>query len=411
MSAPQRPRLPGGAGARPVWARIDLGAVRHNVAVLRRACAPAALCAVVKADAYGHGAAPVARAALEAGAAWLAVATVEEGVELRQAGVEAPVLVLAEPPPAAMDEVVRRRLTPALYSRAGVAAAGAAAARAGTVLDAHVKVDTGMHRVGADPGDLDALVDELRARPALRLAALWTHFPVADGADPGDRVFTEAQLAALRACAGRLRSTGAGPALLHAANSAGALAFPDARLDLVRCGIALYGVNPFPVVDGTLAGVLAATGADGLRPVLSLRAEITHVRRHGAGARPSYGRLRPLGSPAAVATVPLGYADGVPRRFFGAGGAVLVGGRRRPLAGMVTMDQIVLDCGDDGDVGVGDEVVLIGPQGGDEVSATEWAGLLGTIPHEVLCGIGKRVPRVVQDSAPGAEAGAGEEGP
>jgi len=400
------PGLPGGPGARPVWAEVDRGALRHNVALLRRAAAPAALCAVVKADGYGHGALAVGRAAVGAGAAWLAVATVEEGVELRRGGIGAPVLVLAEPPPGAMAEVVARRLTPALYSAGGIEAAARAAARAGVVTDVHLKLDTGMHRVGAGPEELDALVDLLLAHPSLRFAALWTHFPVADGVGEEDRAFTAAQVAALQAAAARLRAAGRGPALLHAANSAGALAHPGARLDLVRCGIALYGVDPFPVTDATVAGVLEATGAAGLRPVLSLRAEVTHVRRHGPGTRPSYGRLRPLGGEAVVATVPLGYADGVPRRFFSAGGTVLVRGRRRALAGMVTMDQIVLDCGQDGDVVAGDEVVLIGPQGADEVSATEWAGVLGTIPHEVLCGIGKRVPRVVVDA--GAPSGARE---
>ena len=169
-----------------------------------------------------------------------------------------------------------------------------------------------------------------------------------------------------------------------------------ARLDLVRCGIALYGVVPF-FGDGTpWVQVVADSGASGLRPALSWRAAVTHVTDLDGGARPSYGRLRPLPGRARLATIPLGYADGVPRRYFTAGGTVLIGGRRRPLAGMVTMDQIVVDCGTD-DVTVGDEVVLIGDQGGESLPATEWAAVLGTIPHEVFCGIGTRVPRVVVD--------------
>jgi alanine racemase len=384
-------------GSRPVWAEIDVGAVRHNAALLRRIAAPAALCAVVKADGYGHGAVPVARAALEGGATWLAVATPEEGVQLRAAGIEVPVLVLSEPPAESMGDVVGRGLTLALYSRPAVHAAAAASARAGVVTDVHVKLDTGMHRVGVAPAELVAVVKAVAAEPSLRFAALWTHFPVADGVGDEDRAFTDSQIRSLHASRDLLARAGHTPPMLHAANSAGAVAYPAARLDMVRCGIALYGVSPFPVLDAALDQVTAETGAGELRPVLSLRAKVTLVRRLDADARPSYGRLRGLGGASTVATVPLGYADGVPRRYFTHGGTVLVGGRRRPLAGMVTMDQIVVDCGPDAEVAVGDDVVLIGGQGQASLSATDWAETLGTIAHEVFCGIGPRVPRVVVD--------------
>ena len=165
----------------------------------------------------------------------------------------------------------------------------------------------------------------------------------------------------------------------------------------MRCGIALYGVCPFPVVDPVVADVVVSTGAGALRPVLSLRAKVTLVRRLEAAERPSYGRLYGLTDRSTVATVPLGYADGVPRRYFTRGGTVLVGGRRRPLAGMVTMDQIVVDCGPAEEVAVGDDVVLIGEQGGESLTASDWADVLDTIAHEVFCGIGPRVPRVVVD--------------
>jgi len=383
-------------GSRPVWAEIDLGALRHNASLLRRAAAPAALCAVVKADAYGHGAVPVARAALEGGATWLAVATAEEGMELRAAGIAAPVLVLSEPTPPSMADVAAHGLTLTLYSRRGIRAAAEASARAGVVTDVHVKVDTGMHRVGVEPAELMQIVGDVVAEPSLRFAALWTHFPVADGVEPQDRSFTEAQIRSLGEARDALVRAGHSPSLLHAANSAGTLAYPASRLDLVRCGIALYGVSPFPVVDPAFAEALAATGAGALRPVLSLRAQVTLVRRLEASERPSYGRLHALGERATVATVPLGYADGVPRRYFTNGGTVLVGGRRRPLAGMVTMDQIVVDCGSE-EVAVGDDVVLIGEQGDESLTASDWADVLDTIAHEVFCGIGVRVPRVVVD--------------
>ncbi len=384
-------------GSRPVWAEIDLAAVRHNASLLHRVAAPAALCAVVKADGYGHGALPVARAALEGGATWLAVATPEEGVALLEAGIDAPVLVLSEPPAEAMADVVGRGLTLTLYSRRGVRAAGEAAARAGVVTDVHVKVDTGMHRVGAAPDELLEIVTEVAAEPFLRFAALWTHFPVADGVASEDRSFTEAQIRLLETSRDLLARAGYPPPMLHAANSAGAVAYAASRLDMVRCGIALYGVSPFPVLDAVLAEVMVDTGAAGLRPVLSWRAKVTLVRRLDADERPSYGRLYGLVAPTTVATVPLGYADGVPRRYFTEGGAVLIGGRRRQLAGMVTMDQIVVDCGPEEDVAVGDDVVLIGEQGGGSITAADWAAVLGTIAHEVFCGIGPRVPRVVVD--------------
>ncbi|MGH9019347.1 MAG: alanine racemase, partial [Acidimicrobiales bacterium] len=380
-------------GLRPTWAEIDLAAVRHNVRLLRRLAAPAALCAVVKADAYGHGAVAVAGAAVEAGAAWLAVALVEEGMTLRHAGIGAPVLVLSEPTPSAMASVVEHRLTPTLYSAAGVAAAAAAAAAAGIVLGVHVKVDTGMHRVGAAPAEIPALVAAVTGAPSLAFDALWSHLAVADEGGAEAAAFTAGQLAVLEETRAALAAAGYDPPFVHAANSAGAMAHPAGRLDMVRCGIALYGVVPAPVVAPVLAADAAVAGTELLRPVLSLRSSVALVRRLPAGARPSYGRRRAVADGAVVATVPIGYADGVPRRYFADGGTVLVGGRRRPLAGTVTMDQIVVDCGVDTAVSVGDEVVLIGRQGSETLTVQDWADVLGTIGNEVLTEIGARVPR------------------
>jgi alanine racemase len=385
-------------GLRPTWAEIDLGAVRHNARLLGRLAAPAALCAVVKADAYGHGAVAVARAALEGGASWLAVALVEEGVELRAAGIDAPVLILSEPTPPAMAEVVARRLTPTLYSHEGVAALSAAAAAAQTNVDVHVKVDTGMHRVGADPADVVALVAAVTAAPGLTFAALWSHLAVADEVGDEDRSFTAHQLALLAETGAALAAFGTAAPMVHTANSAGAIAFPAARLDMVRCGISLYGVIPMLPLDQILANDPAVAGRELLRPVLTLRSAVSLVRALDAGERPSYGRRRPLAARSHVATVPIGYADGIPRRYAAAGGTVLIGGRRRPLAGTVTMDQIVVDLGPDPDVSVGDEVVLIGRQGAGSLTVWDWATALGTIGNEVLTEIGSRVPRVVVDS-------------
>jgi len=370
--------------ARRAWAEVDLGAIRHNASLLSRLVAPAALCAVVKAAAYGHGSVAVARAAVEGGASWLAVALVEEGELLRRHGIEAPILLLSEPPADAMEDVVALALTPTLYTGHGVEAAAKAVASAGAPpLAVHVKVDTGMHRVGAPPKDAPAVVEAVAHHPELTLGGLWTHFAVAD--EP-THPFTDIQCARFDAVVAGLAATGTTATLVHAANSAGALAHPGSHHDMVRCGIALYGVAPSP----SLAAVDAVAG---LRPALSLRARVSYVRRVSAGEAVSYGLRHPLERAATVATVPVGYADGVPWRLGVSGGEVLIGGRRRPLAGSVTMDQILVDCGDDG-VMPGDEVVLLGRQGTEQITAWDWATLVGTIAYEVLCGIGPRVTKV-----------------
>ena len=366
-------------GWRPAWAEVDLDAVRHNVALLRVRTEPALLCAVVKADGYGHGAVPVARAAIEAGARWLAVALVEEGVVLRESGIDAPILVLSEPPVDAMPAVLGHRLTPTLYTHKGVEAAAGAAGT--TPLSVHVKVDTGMHRVGASPEEAVAIARAVVDAPALELQGFWTHLAVAD--EPDDP-YTGAQLERFDAARRDLAAAGIEPQIVHAANSAGALAHPAARYDLVRCGIAIYGEPPSAVVGGDA----------GLRPALSLKAEVSHTKALAAGERVSYGLRWRAERDTVLATVPLGYADGVTRRLSAVGGQVLVGGRRCPLAGTVTMDQVMVDCGPGATVAPGDEVVLIGSQGGERITAAEWADRLDTISYEVLCGIGPRVPRV-----------------
>jgi len=365
-----------------VWAEIDLGAVRDNAQWLAKKVGPAGLLAVVKAFGYGHGAVPVAQAALAGGATWLGVATVEEGLQLRHAGVDEPVLLLSEPVPGAMHDVVAGRLTPALYTPGGVEAAARAVAAYGgrEPLAVHVKVDTGMHRVGAHPEVAAVLAERVAAHPSLRLEGVFTHLAVAD--EPEDP-FTREQLSRFRTMLDQLAAVGVRPELLHAANSAGAIAFPDARFDLVRCGIALYGLAPAPVLRDR---------CEGLVPALALKARVSYVKRVDAGERVSYGLRYRLDRPATVATVPIGYADGVPRRLSEVGGEVLIGGRRHPIAGTVTMDQITVDCGDDL-VAVGDEVVLIGGQGGETITAWEWADRLGTIAYEIVCGLSARVPR------------------
>lgn len=362
---------------RPSWVEIDLGAVAHNVAALAELVAPARLCTVVKADAYGHGDVPVAETALEAGASWLAVALVEEGIRLREAGIEAPILVLSEPPCEAAAEVVHWQLTPTVYSHRFLEAL-AAEVEEGPV-DVHLKVDTGMHRVGTDPDTVLALGRRLDSGALpLRLGGVWTHLAVAEE----DCEFTTGQLDRYRETVDALEAEGIDPGLRHVANSPGAILYPDARLDLVRVGLATYGLYPSPGCREVVE----------LRPAMRVVSKVSHVRRHPAGTRLSYGRRRPLPADATVATVPVGYADGYARVLSSRSGEVLIGGRRHPLAGTVTMDQIVVDVGD-AEVLPGDEVVLLGAQGEEAITADEWAERLETITYEVACRFGSRLPR------------------
>jgi alanine racemase len=366
---------------RPVWAEVDLGAIADNVRSLCAAAAPADVLAVVKADAYGHGAVPVSEAALAAGASGLGVALVEEGVELRAAGIDAPIVVLSEPVPDAAEVVVQQALTPVLYTPAAIdaLAKAVAASDGGAPYGVHVKVDTGMHRVGCAPEDALGLARHIAAYPELHLAGTCTHFAVAD--EPGDSYTTD-QMRKFEAVLGAMRDAAIDPGVVHACNTAGALAFPAARYDMVRAGIGIYGIAPAPALEGVVE----------LRPALSVKARVSYVKTLPEGSRISYGLRYETRRGTRIATVPIGYADGVPRRLGAAGGTALVRGRRSPIAGTITMDQLMLDVGD-APVEVGDEVVLLGCQDGQHVTATEWADKVGTIAYEIVCGIGPRVPR------------------
>jgi len=358
---------------RPTWIEVDLNLIAHNVAAIAAAAAPARVCAVVKADAYGHGDVPVAEAALAAGADWLAVALVSEGARLREAGIEAPILLLSEPFEIDAAEVVRWDLIPTVYRPSYLDAIREAAPDGYPV---HVKVDTGMHRVGAQEGVALDLARRV-VGSGLRLGGVWTHFAVAED----DVDFTAGQMRQFQRFIAVLGDEGIRPEVLHASNTAGALGSPDARVDMVRAGIGVYGLHPAPGF---------APEVD-LQPAMRVVSRVSFVNRLPAGSRPSYGRRRAIQTDSNVATVPIGYADGVSRRL-GAEGSVLVRGRRYPFAGTITMDQVVIDMGDD-PVEVGDEVVLLGRQGDEDVTADEWAALLGTINYEIVCGFGPRMPR------------------
>jgi alanine racemase len=360
---------------RPTVARVDLEAIRHNVRALKPSASE--LMAVVKANGYGHGDVEVARAALDAGARWLAVALVEEGIRLRDAGVKAPILVLTEFPPGSHKDALTAGLTPSLYTDDGLVALAEATEVVGRPGRVHLKVDTGMHRVGVPPEGARGLASAALER-GLEIEGVWTHLARSEELDSPT---TPGQLASFRAALEDLQGIGVRPRYRHVANSGATIGWPETHLDLVRVGIAMYGVSPGPQLDGRVE----------LRPAMSLRSRVTHLRRLDRGEAVSYGHRYRLERDATVATVPVGYADGYFRLLTNRG-QVLIRGRRHPVAGTVTMDQLMVDCGDQ-PVQVGDEVVLFGRQDGGEIRAEEVARWIGTIGYEVVCAVGPRVPR------------------
>ena len=360
---------------RPAWAEIDLDAVRENLRALRGVAAPARMLAVVKADAYGHGAVHVARVAVEAGAWWLGVATVDEGIELRRAGIAAAVLVLGTIRPEEAEAAVAHDLRLTVSETTVALAASRAAGTVGRVARLHLKVDTGMGRLGVAPGDAVPLANRVAALPHVVLEGCFTHFASADEVDPA---CASGQLEVFRAVLEGLERAGVRPALRHAANSAGTLAMPASRLDLVRCGIALYGIPPAPHLAGRVA----------LRPVMRLCARIVYRKRVPAGTPVGYGHAHRTSRETTLVTIPVGYADGYPR-LAGEGCTVLLAGRCAPIVGRISMDQMTVDAGDT-PVDLGDEVELWGPA----VPVELVARAARTISYEVLARTARRVPRV-----------------
>jgi alanine racemase len=369
-------------GMRPAWIEVDLDAIAANVRQLAGEVTPAQVMAVVKADAYGHGAVPVARAAVEAGARWLGVALVEEAVELRDAGISTPILVLSEPHPSAADVCVERRIAVTLCTEGGIRVFGMAGRLAGRPVVTHLKVDTGMHRQGCAPADLPALLRLAMADRGLEVEGLWSHFAVAD--EPGADATTRRQLERFEAALGVAAEHGLAPRWRHLANSAGATLRSDARFDLVRIGIELYGLAP--------AASLAGEVGQRLHPALTLRAAVSAVRSVEEGERVSYGHRWAAPRATRIATLPIGYADGVRR---GLSGRIRVrfGERDVTQIGTITMDQLMVDIGD-APIDVGEVGTLLGDPARGEPGAGEWARVLDTIDYEVTCGLSPRLPRV-----------------
>ncbi|MEZ4450049.1 MAG: alanine racemase [Nannocystaceae bacterium] len=367
---------------RPTHAHIDFAALAHNLGVVRSRIGPRCrVLAVVKANGYGHGAIDAARAFVDAGAWGLAVSLVEEGVELRQAGINAPVLVLGGVHPGSEDVIVHRSLTPVVWAGEHLQRLAAAVRRSGAPpLGVHLKIDTGMSRLGLLPSELGALLDWIEGEDGvhLRLEGVMTHLACAD--EPDDPV-SPVQLEIFREALQTLGARGHHPSLRHVCNSAGIVRLPQAHFDMVRPGIALYG-----------AASSAAVELAELQMAMTVHSRILGIRELPAGTRVSYGHREELKRPSRLGIVPVGYADGYPRRMSGRA-QVLVRGHRCRVVGNITMDVSMIDVTDLPDVREGERVTLLGPQGRERLSVHELAAWADEIPYEIMCGISKRVPR------------------
>jgi len=363
------------------WAEIDLQAITANVAALKALTKSGTIfMAVVKADGYGHGAVKAARAALGGGADRLGVATVAEGRELRAASVSAPIMLLSEPPESAIPLLLEHDLTPTVTTREFAVALGKSASARGLQVGYHLKVDSGMNRIGVHPEDAAKFALGLSDFPGLELEGTFTHFATADVA--GD---WEVQRQFERFCSAlaEMRTEGVNPGIVHAANSPATILYPETHLDMVRCGLSIYGLYPSPATREHVS----------LTPARTVKARVTLVKRVAMGESVSYGFTWTAAAPTVVATLPLGYADGVHRSASNEI-TVLLGGKRCRQIGRVCMDQLMIEVPRGVDVSRGDEVVVLGEQGNERVTLEDLAEAAGTINYEMTCAFGMRLERV-----------------
>lgn len=375
------------------WVEVNTAAIQANVRALQHHIGPATqLMAVVKADAYGHGALAVARAALEAGAACFGVATLAEGVQLRRAGISAPVLVLGNlTQPEELRSCLRWQLMPTLSSMREALLCQNLASGSGRTMAVQLKLDTGMARLGADWQEGPRLVAALRGMEAIELAGIYSHLACADAAPEEDDGLNALQQQRFESVLASLAEQGLPAGCRHLANSAGTLRGHRQHYDLVRVGLALYGQPPAP----HLAGVVS------LRPALQIHARVTLLRQVGAGVGVSYGHRFRTSRPSRLAVVSIGYADGVPRQLSNRMD-VLFDGRRLPQVGAITMDQLVIDATEAPRIEVGSMVTLLGEQEGESIGPLDWSERCGTIPWEILCGFKHRLPRLAVPPEPEA---------
>jgi alanine racemase len=364
------------------WVEVDLDAFAHNLRLIQGLVGPSVrLHLVVKADAYGHGVAPIARTAAEEGVHSLGVATQDEGIELRHEGVRLPIVILSPSLPFEAAKIVEYRLTPTVGNLEIARAVSQESVERGLVTEVQVEIDTGMGRTGVAPGDAVPFLSALSSLPGLKLAGMYTHFPKAD--QPAGAPMLERQLADFRLVVESVRTAGLDPGLLHAANSAAIVNCADSYLDMVRPGALAYGITPSASVRAP----------ENLKPVMRFASRLVHVRELGPGHPISYGGDFVTPERMRVGTAPVGYGHGFPFALSGRGYALLRG-RRVPILGRVTMDTTVFDLRGVPEARLGDEIVLFGRQGDEMIRVAELAALAGTISYELLCGIGRRVTRV-----------------
>lgn len=365
---------------RATFAEIDLSAIAYNIDEIRKVIPKKTkIMTVVKANAYGHGAVEISKAAISSGVDYLSVATVSEALELREAGITAPILLLSESPISAAREVISASLAQTVYSVDLAKALSIEAAQQGKVAKVHVKVDTGMGRIGVRDSQAISLIKEITKFGNLLIEGIFTHFAKAE--DLSDD-YTRNQLSKFKKVIEKVESNGFRIPLKHAANSAATLYFPESHLDMIRIGLAMYGLYP----------PFAKSRPLDLHPALAFKTKVVYKKRVPKDTALSYGCTYLTPKETTIATLPVGYADGL-SRVLSNRGSVLIRGKRYPIVGTVCMDLTLIDVGED-KVEVGDEVVMIGKQGGEEISVDEVAELEGTISYEVVCGIGKRVPRI-----------------
>jgi alanine racemase len=365
--------------ARPTIARIDLDALAHNVRVIRGLIGERKICAAVKADAYGHGAPVVCHALSAAGVDMFAVAMTEEAIDLRAAGVRKPVILLTAVPHDDADIILDNEITACIAEEGFASALSARAMARGMRAGVHVNVDTGMHRMGLDWRTAATAVLRMRRLAGLRIAGIFSHFACSDAED---LAFSHEQVRRFRSVLGQLRRAGAEVPFVHMANSNGVLRLPESYFDGVRPGLILYGLCSRPAVAAKV----------GLRPVLSMRTRICHLKRMPRGEKIGYGHTFTTWRDSAVATLPIGYHDGFIRQFSNEG-EVLVRGRRAPVVGRVCMDQTLADVTDVPGAELGDEVVIYGRQGEQYIGVEEMAARVDRIPYELTCAVGRRVRR------------------
>lgn len=365
---------------RPTVVEINLEAITANVRAIRQAVGPLVkIMPAVKADGYGHGSVQISRAVISGGADVLGVASLEEAMTLRDAGITAPILILGCSTYDSTPDIIEHGISATVCDLGFAEVLSEEAVRQGKTALAHVKVDTGMGRIGVPPSQASELVTTMAKTPVIKLEGIFTHFP---SSDEPDRAFTEEQIRVFKSILSDLDVRGITPEIAHASNSAAVLDYPEANLDMVRPGLIAYGLYPTPDVSRSIK----------LQPALTFKTRIMFIKESPAGTTVSYGRTYTTKRTTKVATIAVGYADGFSRDLSNRG-QVAVRGRRVPVIGRVCMDQTMIDVTDVPDVQVGDEVILLGG-GYDFMSVERVAEMLNTIPHDVICAIGKRVPRV-----------------